>query len=55
MARARPRASRSAAEAFDVGPAGLEQVQLVAPARELPQVQRVGVAGQAAVPGEEPG
>lgn len=28
---------------------------LVAPARELPQVQLVGLAGQPAVPGQEPG
>ena len=46
-----------AAEELDVGPAGAEQAQLVllAPARELPQVQLIGLAGQAAVPGEEPG
>ena len=45
-----------AAEALDVGAAGLEQVQavLLAPGGELPQVQRVGVAGQAAVAGQEP-
>jgi hypothetical protein len=41
--------------ALNVGAAGLEQPQLVqlAPAGELPQVQLVGLAGQAAVPGEE--
>ena len=46
-----------AGEAFDVGPADGEQVQGAgaAPGGELAQVQRVGVAGQAAVPGQEPG
>jgi len=40
-------------EALDVGPAGLEQVQLmlVAPGGVLAQVQFAGLAGQAAVAG----
>ena len=44
-------------EAFDVGTADGEQVQGTgaAPAGELAQVQRVSLAGQAAVPGQEPG
>jgi hypothetical protein len=46
-----------AGEAFDVGAADGEQGQGAgaAPAGELAQVQRVGLAGQAAVPGQEPG
>ena len=46
-----------AGEELDVGAAGLEQAQLVllAPARELAQVQFVRLAGQAAVSGEETG
>src|SRR6266851_4398522 len=43
---------------FDAGPgSGRRQAELVllAPAGELPQVQLVGLAGQAVVPGEEPG
>ena len=45
-----------AGEAFDVGAAGLEQadVMLLAPAGELAQVQRVRLAGQAGVAGQEP-
>jgi hypothetical protein len=44
-------------EALDVRAAGLEQAQvmLLAPAGELAQVQLIGLAGQAAVPGQEPG
>jgi hypothetical protein len=44
-------------EALDVGAARLEQAQvmLVAPARVLAQVQLVGLAGQAAVAGQESG
>src|SRR6185437_11283852 len=44
-------------EALDVGAADGEQRQGPgpAPAGELAQVQRVGLAGQAAVPGQEPG
>jgi hypothetical protein len=44
-------------EAFDVGAADGEQGQRPgpAPASELAQVQGVGLAGQAAVPGQEPG
>jgi hypothetical protein len=34
---------------------GYAQVMLVAPAGELAQVQRAGLAGQAAVPGQESG
>jgi hypothetical protein len=43
-------------EELDVGPAGIEQVQLVmlAPTRELPQIQLIGLAGQTALPGQEP-
>jgi hypothetical protein len=56
-ARARPIASRSRSEALDVNSADGEQDQgsAAAPAGELAQVQRVGLAGQAAVPGQEPG
>ena len=45
-----------AGEALDVGAARLEQAQLMlgAPARVLAQVQRVGLAGQAGVTGQEP-
>jgi hypothetical protein len=45
-----------AAEALDVGATRLEQMQpvLLAPSSEHAQVQRVGVAGQAAVAGEKP-
>ena len=45
-----------AGEAFDVGAADGEQVQAAGTALggELAQVQRVGVGGQAAVPGQEP-
>jgi hypothetical protein len=44
-------------EALDVGAADGEQRQGpgAAPGGELAQVQRVGLAGQAAVPGQEPG
>ena len=44
-------------EELDVSPAGTEQVELMllAPAGELPQIQLVGLPGQAAVPGQEPG
>jgi hypothetical protein len=44
-------------EALDVGPADREQGQgaAAAPACELAQVQGVGLAGQTAVPGQEPG
>jgi len=57
VARARPAASRSRPEALDVGAADAEQLLLVtrAPGRELAQIQGIGVAGQAAVPGQEPG
>ena len=46
-----------AGEGLDVGAADGEQRKRAgaAPAGELPQVQGVGVAGQAAVPGQEPG
>ena len=46
-----------AGKAFDVGPAGLEQAHVMelAPAGVLAQVQRVGLAGQAAVSGQEAG
>src|SRR6266571_1150969 len=45
-----------AGEAFDIGAADGEQVQGAgaAPGRELAQVQGVGLAGQAAVSGQEP-
>ena len=45
-----------AGEALDVGTARLEQAQvmLLAPARVLAQVQRVRLAGQAGVTGQEP-
>jgi hypothetical protein len=45
-----------AGEAFDIGAADNKQVQGAgaAPAGELAQVQRVGLAGQAALPGQEP-
>ena len=44
-----------AAAAFDVPASRLEQMQfmLLAPRGENPQVQCVGIAGQAAVPGQE--
>lgn len=44
-------------EELDVGPAVGEQVELVlvAPAGELPQVQLVGLPGEAAVSGQESG
>jgi hypothetical protein len=44
-------------ETFDVGAADCEQGQRTgaAPGSELAQVQRIGLAGQAAVPGQEPG
>jgi hypothetical protein len=43
-------------EALDVSAASLEQLDLalLAPAHELAQVQLVGLAGQAAVSGQEP-
>ena len=46
-----------AGEALDVRPADIEQGQRPgsAPAGELAQVQGVGLTGQAAVPGQEPG
>jgi hypothetical protein len=46
-----------AGEALDVGAAGGELAYLVllAPGRVLAQVQLVGLAGQAAVTGQEPG
>ena len=46
-----------AGEGLDVGAADREQGQGPgpAPAGELAQVQGVGLAGQAAVPGQEPG
>jgi hypothetical protein len=45
-----------AAEELDVGAAGLDQVQLVllTPARKLAQIQLIRLAGQPAVPGQEP-
>ena len=45
------------ADALDVGAARAEQAEAVAmaPGGELAQVQRVGLAGQAGVPGQEPG
>ena len=57
VTRARPIASSFTGEALDVGTANGEQGQRAnaAPAGELAQVQRVGLAGQAAVPGQEPG
>ena len=56
VARARPFASRSRAKP-DVGAADGEQGQGpgAAPCGELAQVERVGLAGQAAVAGQEPG
>jgi hypothetical protein len=44
-------------ETFDVGAADCKQGQRTsaAPGSELVQVLRVGLAGQAAVPGQEPG
>ena len=56
VARARPRASRVAGEAFDVGAADGEQVQGAGPAPggELTQVQRVSLTGQATIPRQEP-
>jgi hypothetical protein len=46
-----------AGEGLDVGAAGREQGQRAeaAPGSELAQVEGAGVAGQAAVPGQEPG
>jgi hypothetical protein len=46
-----------AGEALDIDAAGGEQPQLVllAPPCVLAQVQLVGLPGQAAVPGQEPG
>jgi len=57
VARARPGGLEVPAEALDVGAARAEQPQavVVAPGRELAQVQRVRLAGQAGVPGQEPG
>jgi hypothetical protein len=56
VARARPRPSISRAKTFDVGPADLEQplVALGAPGRVLAQVQRLCLAGQSGVTGQEP-
>jgi hypothetical protein len=54
--RASTAASREVAgETLDVGPAHSEQTQVVllAPGDELSQIQRVGIAGQAAVAGQE--
>jgi hypothetical protein len=52
-----PAALEVAGEAFDVGPAGVEQpdVMLVAPGGVLAQVQRAGLAGQAGTAGQEAG
>ena len=46
-----------AAEGFDVGASGLEEMQAVvgAPSGELAQIQHVGVAGHPAVAGQESG
>jgi hypothetical protein len=57
VARARPLASEFAGEGLDVGAADGEQRQApgAAPGGELAQVQGVGLAGQAAVAGQEPG
>jgi hypothetical protein len=46
-----------AGKALDVGPPGGEQAQvmLVAPARELAQVQLIGLPGQTGIAGQEPG
>jgi hypothetical protein len=57
VARARPRVFQIPGEAFDVGAPDREQRQGAgaAPAGELAQVERVGLAGQAAVRGQEPG
>src|SRR5580704_4225312 len=57
VARARPRASSSRGEAFDVGAADGEQGKRpgATPAGELAQVQRVRLAGQAAESGQVPG
>ena len=54
VARARPRL-HVAGKALDVGAAGLEQAQvvLVAPRRILAQIQRVRLAGQAGIGGQE--
>jgi len=56
VARARPAGFEVAGEQLDVGASGGEQAQLplAAPGGELAQVQRVGLAGQAGVPGQEP-
>jgi hypothetical protein len=52
-----PSCFQAAGEAFDVGAADSEQAQgaSAAPAGELAQIQRVRLAGQAAVAGQEPG
>jgi hypothetical protein len=57
VARARPAGFQIAGEELDVSPSGAEQVELtlLAPAGELPQIQLVGLPGQAAVPGQEAG
>ena len=57
VARARPSVLEVPAEALDVSSPDSEQSQAAAvtPGRELAQVQRVGFAGQAAVPGQEAG
>ena len=57
VARARPAGFEFAGEGLDVGAADREQRQGpgAAPAGELAQVEGVGLAGQAAVPGQVPG
>ena len=56
VARARPRSSSCRAKAFDVVAGDVEQRQLalLAPGRELAQVQRVRVAGETRVATQEP-
>ena len=53
----RPRASRPTAKALDVRSLCLEEVDVVllAPGGELAQVERVSLAGEPAVTGEESG
>ncbi len=57
VARAPPGRLEVAGGRLDVGAADGEQPQLplAAPGGELAQVQRVGLPGQAGVPGQEPG
>ena len=56
VARARPSVLEVTAEQLDVGPARTEQRDrtICAPLHVLPQIERVGLSGQAAVASEEP-